>query len=680
MGHCLCERFQDVKLALEEQQNQVAQLSEAVEQERRTCAQLRQQLDGDHTQHQAQLSREQSHVSELRVQLESAQAQSRELESALKWERERHAHLIQQQQQQQSAAQGAAEDRCRQEEEGAYSVDTHLQTLQSQLDEKHSRVVQLVGEVEKQKLEVVQARLEWEEERQAGQHSQEALRKAQEQLRNLQSRVQELQRQLDREKQQSFQLRQEREQLQDHVSQLQGSTEALQHSTKTGQWKVEGEPSKRTRDWVLQQKITEVDSSTTSLRELTGAITATTDPKLMETVINQLQLICNKIKSMTSSTAGRVSVEEVDSASLAWLQNSVQSVVSLLQQAPELSPAPQNTAPPAQGSSSNSLTERLLRQNAELTGFVSSITEEKNDLRNSLIKLEEELRHHRQRGLGLGKYSGRKAADNQDSGVLLVPDHEAWNREKSRLEKCLRQAEMEVSRLRAELRADSLRDIVSTDTDNAALKRMYGKYLRSESFRKALIYQKKYLLLLLGGFQDCEEATLSLIARMGGRSSHNLETNIQRPRGFTRFRSAVRVSIALSRMRYLVKRWQRSTGAGSSSSSAVNRNGLSQITGNEGRTESPYLHAGSVDVYAERRGTSRGRTGRESPRSSLSAQNRFNTAAAETGSIACSHLQNYDPDRALTDYISRLEALQRRLGSVQSMASLVIVAERQAGT
>ncbi len=40
--------------------------------------------------------------------------------------------------------------------------------------------------------------------------------------------------------------------------------------------------------------------------------------------------------------------------------------------------------------------------------------------------------------------------------------------------------------------------------------------------------------------------------------------------------------------------------------------------------------------------------------------------AGDGGGLPCSHLQNYDPDRALTDYISRLEALQRRLGSVQS--------------
>lgn len=40
--------------------------------------------------------------------------------------------------------------------------------------------------------------------------------------------------------------------------------------------------------------------------------------------------------------------------------------------------------------------------------------------------------------------------------------------------------------------------------------------------------------------------------------------------------------------------------------------------------------------------------------------------AGDASALTCSHLQNYDPDRALTDYISRLEALQRRLGSVTS--------------
>ncbi len=80
------------------------------------------------------------------------------------------------------------------------------------------------------------------------------------------------------------------------------------------------------------------------------------------------------------------------------------------------------------------------------------------------------------------------------------------------------------------------------------MQRLYGKYLRAESFRKALIYQKKYLLLLLGGFQDCEEATLSAIAKMGVYpAEEDVLTRSRHPRPFTRFRSAARVIIAVSR-------------------------------------------------------------------------------------------------------------------------------------
>uniref|UniRef100_A0A8C7H1V3 Pericentrin/AKAP-450 centrosomal targeting domain-containing protein n=1 Tax=Oncorhynchus kisutch TaxID=8019 RepID=A0A8C7H1V3_ONCKI len=267
--------------------------------------------------------------------------------------------------------------------------------------------------------------------------------------------------------------------------------------------------------------------------------------------------------------------------------------------------------------------------------------------------------------------SSRRGGVNKQheaASLLFSSERESWTRERSRLEKGLRLAQAEVTRLRGEIRTESLRDMTGPDTDNATLKRMYGKYLRSESFRKALIYQKKYLLLLLGGFQECEEATLSLIARMGGRPSHcSLESPTQHRRGLTRFRSAVRVSIALSRMRFLVKRWHKATGMRSIASGNVNRNGLGQSPGIEMRTDSPYLHPGSVEVYGEIRGASRGRTGRDSPSSALSsAQHRFHMAGDP---LTCSHLQNYDPDRALTDYISRLEALQRRLGSVQSGSS-----------
>lgn len=149
--------------------------------------------------------------------------------------------------------------------------------------------------------------------------------------------------------------------------------------------------------------------------------------------------------------------------------------------------------------------------------------------------------------------------------------------------------------------------------------------MRSESFRKALVYQKKYLLLLLGGFQECEEATLSLLTRMGGQPAlSSLESINQRRRGLTRFRSAVRVSIALSRwaagsfllvsffscsrrlkglmwcpqqpppavtshknkafylllrMRFLVRRWHKTTGISAATSGPVSKAGAGQTPG-----------------------------------------------------------------------------------------------------
>ncbi|XP_044288076.1 pericentrin-like [Varanus komodoensis] len=95
-------------------------------------------------------------------------------------------------------------------------------------------------------------------------------------------------------------------------------------------------------------------------------------------------------------------------------------------------------------------------------------------------------------------------------------------------------------------------------SSNLKMQKLYRKYLRAESFRKALVYQKKYLLLLLGGFQECEQATLSLIARMGiYPSPTSLNVSEARSQSFTRFRSAVRVVIAISRLKFLIRKWHK---------------------------------------------------------------------------------------------------------------------------
>ncbi|CAF1629186.1 unnamed protein product, partial [Didymodactylos carnosus] len=45
--------------------------------------------------------------------------------------------------------------------------------------------------------------------------------------------------------------------------------------------------------------------------------------------------------------------------------------------------------------------------------------------------------------------------------------------------------------------------------------KLYLKYLKTESYRKALIYQKRYLLILLSGYEDTEKYALNEIKRLG---------------------------------------------------------------------------------------------------------------------------------------------------------------------
>ncbi|XP_019957525.2 A-kinase anchor protein 9 isoform X4 [Paralichthys olivaceus] len=664
------EEMEDLHLSLDEQKSRVAQLTLTLNQERQASSQLSQQGE------QERLSL-QRHLQELQVQLDTERAKVLEMSNVLGRERELRTTAA-------SEYVSSNEERVEKDSSGVEEEGSLLERLQTELDNKHTQVVHLLGQVEAQKLEVVRKEEELNLASQRSRMDQETLLEARAQLENLEAQISETQEQLEREMERRKSLEDEKERLEERLTRVEeqrrqregsGTQQADSHSQAA--WHRDSPD--RTTDWVFQQK-----SGNASPHLQLSPTGHTSGPhhgpwRTVDKIVGKLHLVSSKIRSMANKTTGRLTAE-VDSEELSWVQSSVDEVITMLQQSPGLPSIPESVSLLAGGSSSssNSLTERLLRQNAELTGFVSRLTEEKNDLRNHTLRLEEELRRYRQTGLGSGESSiSRRGVSKMDSAsALLSHEREAWTREKIRLEKALNLAQTQVARLRGEIRTDALREITGPEADNAALKRMYGKYLRSESFRKALIYQKKYLLLLLGGFQECEEATLSLLSRMGGRPSlSSLESFNQRRRGLMRFRSAVRVSIALSRMRFLVKRWHKATGMNSTTFCSVNKNGTGQTSGTEVR-DSPYLlHPGSVEMYRDKSSaggvssSSRGRSGRESPRSAVcSTPHRFHLAG-DHGALTCSHLQSYDPDRALTDYISRLEALQRRLGNVTSGAS-----------
>ncbi|XP_035801753.2 A-kinase anchor protein 9 isoform X3 [Amphiprion ocellaris] len=667
------EELEDLHMVIEEQKNHVAHLNQTLVQERQASSQLSQQAEqerlGLHTR-----------LQELQVQLETERAKAQEMSTALGRERELRTGV--------SSDSGPSNEEQVQEDGRSLGEEgSLLERLQRELDDKHAQVVDLLSQVEVQRLEVVRKEEELTLASQRSRRDQEALLEARAQLERLEVQMSEVQEQLENELDRRRSLEEEKERLEERLNQL-GPREASGALQPGGQSEAiwQSESTDRTKDWVFQQKSGNVHpgSSTTSPQvEVSPAGLSSGlhhGPwRTVDKIVGKLHLISSKIRSMSSKTTGRLTAE-VDSEELSWVQSGVDEVITMLQQSPGLPSVPESVSLLAGGSSSssNTLTERLLRQNAELTGFVSRLTEEKNDLRNHTLRLEEELRRYRQAGLGSGDSSSRRGTLKMDSaGMMFSQEREAWTREKFRLEKALHLAQSQVARLRGEIRSETLREITGPEADNAALKRMYGKYLRSESFRKALIYQKKYLLLLLGGFQECEEATLTLLSRMGSRPSlSSLESLSKRRRGLMRFRSAVRVSIALSRMRFLVKRWHKATGMSSTTSCSINKNGTGQTLGSEVR-DSLYLHPGNVEMYRERGSagggggisSSRGRSGRESPRSAASSIHPRYHLAGDHGPLTCSHLQSYDPDRALTDYISRLEALQRRLGSVTSGAS-----------
>merc|ERR1719319_1802016 len=94
---------------------------------------------------------------------------------------------------------------------------------------------------------------------------------------------------------------------------------------------------------------------------------------------------------------------------------------------------------------------------------------------------------------------------------------------------------------------DRLADCVCSATEERG-KSLYGRYLRAESFRKALVWQKRYLVVLLCGEGEGEPVLA-----------------VAPPRGLAplaRWRGAIHALVAVSRMKFLVRRWRSGKRAG----------------------------------------------------------------------------------------------------------------------
>uniref|UniRef100_A0A8C6YFI2 A-kinase anchoring protein 9 n=1 Tax=Naja naja TaxID=35670 RepID=A0A8C6YFI2_NAJNA len=645
------EEIEDLKSSFDNERQKNIELSNLLELERELSNDLQKKIESQETLNAVQLSEEHSCNSELQVLLESERLKVLELCSALEREKDLRTQL----------------QMIEQTKRDGSSSEELFRDLQKQLDEKHNHIVLMVNELEENKLECVKLKQQMEKERQIQrktlQAEQDANILAQKKIHELESRVEDLQWQLEEERQQVVQLLGNEKKQQEMVEGLQQKMQRKEVGLQVEKV-ASDESNERTRKWIFQQKMGQAETKELSYSSLMGiggggGGDASRQSQELEMVRQKLKNVFSKLKHLANKAACRLSFEKSDDEDLIGIQTDIEEVLLKLQVLSDLYSLEINSDSP----SSASLTERLLKQNAELTGFVSRLSEEKNNMRNTVMKLEEELRRYQYTG-SCGDSTFRQSLHNgRNVDALIASEKEIWHKEKLSLQQSLKQAEAELAKLKAELRNEAFLRELGSDSENAALKRVYGRYLRAESFRKSLIYQKKYLLLLLGGFQECEEATLTLIARMGGQPSYTqLEVITHHSKSFTRFRSAARVLIAISRMKFLVRRWKRVTAY---HLIGINRDSYSQNTGNELRSDS---FSGSLELCGEHRAASyRSRSELESLRSPFSYQHRYQGIHTDFSpvSLACSQLQNYDPDRALTDYINRLESLQRRLGIVQ---------------
>ncbi|XP_058802826.1 uncharacterized protein LOC131670866 [Phymastichus coffea] len=88
------------------------------------------------------------------------------------------------------------------------------------------------------------------------------------------------------------------------------------------------------------------------------------------------------------------------------------------------------------------------------------------------------------------------------------------------------------------------------------LQHFYGKYLRSESRRKALIYQKHYLYCIVSSYQIVQENTVSFLAALTQAQRVYVRPGPHRKNAKVRFRAAILVVIGLQRMKWLILRWR----------------------------------------------------------------------------------------------------------------------------
>ncbi|XP_028293241.1 pericentrin-like [Gouania willdenowi] len=262
-------------------------------------------------------------------------------------------------------------------------------------------------------------------------------------------------------------------------------------------------------------------------------------------------------------------------------------------------------------SSQSNLLENLVKDDSELSENVTSLIQERDNLKLRLAQLERRLRH----------------------------------------------TESELAKVTTATESRPINDV----TSNGKLQRLYERYLRAESFRKALVYQKRYLLLVLGGFHEGEQATLRF-AYLGALPA-SLPSSQRRPIG--RFRAVVQAVVAVSRMKFLTRKWQKAIRR--LSSGVVNGHAPGPLHVHGPQPEVLRQQLSFDDQSLESRHTVSALV--PPSKSPFRLHNRSSSRTTLPSVRLGGTCQ--DPEQSLTQYIQHIEKVQQRLaGSRQGSSDL----------
>ncbi|OPJ90227.1 pericentrin isoform C [Patagioenas fasciata monilis] len=624
--------LEELQAALELQLVQHSQLSVSLEHEQTVNDNLRKELQIEHSRCEALLSQEKTKLLELQRNLDAEKNRSLELLNSLNHERVLTEQLSMR------LKEGAS---CQHRE--SLLEQAFVRELQAQLEEERSRTIELAAVIEKMHQKAIRSQRQLEAEVQMcceeTQKEREASDKLRATLESLQGQKQEVIRSLEAQKEREAKLKADWEQLQSLVKTMKEQDKNKKEERERERKQHHQAELEKQKDWQrdqerLQNLERQHQRDAQRIKELQEILAVLEERERNHpSPKRQQELLCTLNKEPNAKQA---TTKESEKSHLQQQQQQLERIrQQLLFVAVHLNEFVYKTVDKTVNVWSASNDEAI-------ASLLQTLKELKSDLLSTPA-------------------SQIRSTDDTDSVHELERD--AWQRERNILQNALKQAESELAKVTAEIENKPVGETSSP-------KRLYRKYLRAESFRKALVYQKKYLLLLLGGFQDCEQATLSLIARMGiYPSPADLQLSGSRSRPFTKFRCAVRAIIAVSRLKFLVKKWNKfskKTTQGETISHSIGGN-----TTPGARTEvlkeqqPPAVPLGSPptrDTGLCHR-TSSARFGSRSPRSPHGSHSRLHPSTSSASEKSLVPAQ--DSERSLTEYIHRLEVIQQRLGGVQ---------------